>query len=121
MTVEKLPEIKTHFDWLANLRVAFLSFDGCPLAPRARSNLRAAIGTLGSEYAVGYEEIDLQSDATTDDFKRWGSPTILINGVDVMGSSQGDACGCRIYASAGGVPTTVEILNAIRKLSSHEG
>ena len=118
MTVEKPPKKKSHFKRLINPRIAFLSFDGCPLAPRARSNLSAAIGILGSEFEVDYKEIDLLSDASADDLKRWGSPTILINGEDVMGSTQGDACGCRIYASEGGVPTTIEILNAIRKVKN---
>lgn len=103
---------------MSNPQVSFLSFDGCPLASRARSNVLAAIKALGSQYAVEFEEIDLLSDSTPHDVKRWGSPTILINGQDVVGFDKGDACGCRIYASEGGVPTLDEILVAIKKAST---
>jgi len=96
-------------------RVSFLAFDGCPLAPRALDNLLAAICLLDSEIPVDYEKIDLLSDSTPNEVKRWGSPTILINGADLAGHSKGDACGCRIYSSEGGVPTMDEILDAIRK------
>ena len=96
-------------------RVSFLSFDGCPLAPRALDNLLAAICLLDSEIPVDFENIDLLSDSTPNEVKRWGSPTILINGADLAGHSKGDACGCRIYKSDGGVPTMDEILQAIRK------
>ena len=98
-------------------RVSFLAFNGCPLAPRARSNLRAAISVLEAELPVEFEEIDLLGDTTSEEVSRWGSPTILINGFDLMGLGKGDACGCRIYSSEGGVPTTNEILSAIRKVS----
>lgn len=99
-------------------RVSFLAFDGCPLAPRALDNLLAAICLLDSEVPVDYERIDLLSDSTPNEVKRWGSPTILINGADITGHSKGDACGCRIYSSDGGVPGTDEILIAIRNADS---
>ena len=100
---------------MANPQISFLSFDGCPLAPLARANLLAALRILGSEYPVEFEEVDLMSDSTPNEAKRWGSPTILVNGNDLMGFSPGDAWGCRIYTSEGGVPTTNEILIAIKK------
>jgi len=103
---------------MARPQVSFLSFDGCPLAPRALDNLLAAICLLDSEFPVDYEKIDLLSDSTPNEVKRWGSPTILINGADITGHSKGDACGCRIYTSDGGVPTTDEIMDAIRKAGS---
>ena len=103
---------------MVNPQVSFLSFDGCPLAPRARNNVLAAIKALGSQYPVEFEEIDLLSDSTPHDVKRWGSPTILVNGHDLVGFNKGDACGCRIYASEDGVPTPGEILMAIKKVST---
>ena len=96
-------------------QISFLSFTGCPLAPQARSNLVDAINTLDSDLNIDFEEVDLLSDSTPNEVKRWGSPTILINGADLMGFSKGDACGCRIYNSDGGVPTISEIVDAVKK------
>ena len=95
--------------------IQFLYFEGCPLAPRARDNLVRAIRSLLSPSAVSFEEIDLMSGKTSVEFKRWGSPTILLNGRDITGAPPGDSCTCRIYASTGGVPTTREIVSAIGK------
>ena len=99
-------------------RVSFLAFDGCPLAPRALDNLLAAICLLDSEIPVDFERIDLLSDSTPNEVKRWGSPTILSNGADITGHGKGDACSCRIYSSQGGVPSMDDILNAIRNADS---
>ena len=93
--------------------IQFLYFDGCPLAPRARDNLVQAISSLPFPSAISFEEINLMAGKTSLEFKRWGSPTILLNGRDITGAPPGDSCTCRIYASDGGVPTAVEIANAI--------
>ena len=76
---------------MTSTQVWFLSFDGCPLAPLARSNLLAAIAELDSEQALEFKEVDLLSDTTPSELSCWGSPTILINGQDLMGCSTGDA------------------------------
>lgn len=94
-------------------RISFLYADGCPLAPRARINLVQAIQKLQSCMMISFEEVDLLGARAPQQLKRWGSPTILINGKDMIGASQGDASSCRIYAGRGGVPSTLEIIEAI--------
>lgn len=98
--------------------VSFLYFDGCPLAPRARENLLEAIRTIGYKAQVRFEEVDLMAADTPDVLKRWGSPTILINGEDITGAEQGSACSCRLYTSDGGVPNTPEIIEAFDNIQS---
>ncbi|NNE06709.1 MAG: thioredoxin family protein [Xanthomonadales bacterium] len=103
---------------MTDTTVSFLYFDGCPLAPRARENLLEALGKTGREAALRFEEVDLMDPATPIELKRWGSPTILVNGQDITGARQGEACSCRLYASDGGVPTTREIIEALAKKGS---
>ena len=99
--------------------IQFLFFDGCPLAPRARTNLEQAVNSLPSDKSLSFEEVDLMSRHTPNELKRWGSPTILVNGCDITGAAPGDSCSCRIYASEGGVPTAQEIASVIgSKLNS---
>lgn len=101
-----------------DLTVSFLYFDGCPLAPKARDNILAAIEQVEPGIQAHFEEVDLMAPDTPDDIMRWGSPTILINGEDIIGAERGSACSCRLYASDGGVPTTREIVAAIDRTRS---
>ncbi len=94
------------------IRVQFLVFDGCPLAEAARKELDAAVSEAG---LAEYEEIDILDPETPADLRGWGSPTILVNGADVTGSTKGEGVGCRIYATESRVPETALILERIRK------
>lgn len=62
---------------------------------------------------IGVEEVDIMDPLTPELLKRWGSPTILIDGLDITGTPQGAACNCRIYPGEGSVPTVEEIVNAL--------
>ena len=98
---------------MAELTVSFLYFDGCPLAPRARTSLAGAIRQFKPDIRVGLIEVDLMDAQTPDDMKRWGSPTILINGQDIAGGPQGSGHSCRIYPGEERVPSAAEIADAI--------
>lgn len=98
---------------MRDMAVAFLYFQGCPLAPRARANLVAALARVGRGNRFSLEEVDLMAPETPEHLKGWGSPTILIDNSDIMGASPGSARNCRIYASHGGVPSEDEIVAAI--------
>ena len=59
--------------------------------------------------------IDVSDAATSPTLRQWGSPTILIDGIDVGGESA--PCGgaaCRLYAAGDGVPTDEEIETTLR-------
>lgn len=96
--------------------IKFLSFEGCPLAPRALAALKDAIKSQSRGYQIRH--IDLLGAATPRSLRRWGSPTILLNGQDITGASSGDANSCRIYNGPGGVPTVQEIAEALQERSN---
>ena len=95
------------------LVVQLLFFDGCPLAEAARRSLETALAECG---ASDYEEIDILEPDVSDDLRGWGSPTILVNGVDVSGHPKGDSVGCRIYPGSDRVPSVTTIATNLRKV-----
>ena len=63
--------------------IQLLSFKGCPLGlRRPRVELKEALAELG---IPNYQEIDILDPATPEDLRRWASPTILVDGMDVSG------------------------------------
>ena len=95
--------------------IKFLSFDGCPLAPEVLKVLESAVSQLRDTLQIDIEHIDLMAPDTTDELKRWGSPTILLNEQDITGAQPGDANSCRIHPGPGGVPPTAEIVEALSR------
>ncbi len=83
-------------------------FDGCPNAEAARANLRAVMAD-GS-----WREWNLSSVDTPERFRRYGSPTVLVNGRDVTGDGGSTgAMACR----ADGAPST----DVLRGALTHDG
>lgn len=102
---------------MATPRIQLLVFDGCPLADATRSSLQAALDSLG----LGeFEEIDLLDPATPEALRGWGSPTILVGGEDLTGSSKGNALGCRVYEGEKGVPGPEMIAEQIRRATASD-
>ena len=97
---------------MIDIKVQFLAFDGCPLAERARRALHRALAECAIE---DYEEVDILHPSVPSELRKWGSPTILINGVDVSGRPEGDGVGCRIYPEADGVPSSTAIIARINE------
>ena len=90
-------------------RIELVYFDGCPNASQARDNLRAAIEA--SDLPLTWSEWDLLSDSTPENFRRFGSPTVLIDGEDVTGEGLGaTAMACR----AAGAPSIASIGERLR-------
>ena len=98
---------------MSDVNVQFLTFEGCPLANTARGNLEKALADCGMR---GYEEIDILDPDTPDDLPGWGSPTILVNGVDVSGQPKGNNVSCRIYPGRDRVPSATDIVAGIRSV-----
>ncbi len=75
-------------------RIELVYFDGCPNASQARDNLREAIEGSGQD--LTWSEWDLMAESTPADFRRFGSPTVLVNGEDVAGDNLStEAMACR--------------------------
>ena len=90
------------------MKIQFLSFEGCPLSDAARDQLDQALNAC--DFNEKYEVIDIMDPDTSEDLRSWGSPTILINGLDVTGFPKGDSVGCRIYPGPERVPNSDEIM-----------
>jgi mercuric ion transport protein len=84
--------------------IELLYFDGCPNAESARENLASVLGS-GS-----WVEWNLAGEDTPEYFRRFGSPTVLVDGRDVTGEVGGSAAmACR----ADGAPSVDMIRRAV--------
>lgn len=94
------------------MTVQLLHFEGCPNVDAARTALREALAF--EKVDVRVEEIDVEGTDAPEWARGWGSPTILIDGQDVMGQtrSSGSSC-CRLYAD--GAPSTEAIRARVAK------
>ena len=94
--------------------VQFLAFSGCPLADPARENLKKAL----SDCSISdFEEVDILDPASPEELRGWGSPTILVNGLDVTGLPKGDSVSCRVYPFPGGIPDVQSIVAGLKAAS----
>lgn len=85
-------------------RIELVYFDGCPNAGRARENL-ASVLEPGS-----WVEWNLAAEDTPERFRRFGSPTVLVDGKDVTGEDGGNAAmACR----ADGAPSAEVVRKAL--------
>lgn len=76
-------------------QIELVYFDGCPNAVKARENIRAAVAEVFAQ-PIEWAEWDLMADSTPEDFKRYGSPTVLVDGHDVTGDGpSNNAMACR--------------------------
>lgn len=81
------------------MTLQLLTFPGCPNAAAARAVVKQALDSLGLDIPI--EEVDVTASDTPLQLKRWGSPTILVDGRDV---AQGEPSGasCRVYRTSDG-------------------
>ena len=92
--------------------VELLGFPSCPNTPTIRKSLEAALASLGSDAKI--VDVNLEGLPRNDRRRRWGAPTILVNGRDLMGlpPSAGHFLSCRVYPD--GLPTAVEIVRRLK-------
>ena len=83
-----------------SMRVQLLSFDDCPNVVATRNALRSAMSAAGVNVPI--EETDLSSPTTPEQLRRWGSPTVLVNGRDVGGEKGPAGTACRLYRDEAG-------------------
>jgi len=100
------------------MKVQLLYFPGCPNADAARAALRRSLDAL--RLRVPIEEIDVTAGDGPQHLRDWGSPTILVDGVDVGGQRASTGASCRLYAVGGdpesrGVPPEGAIRAALER------
>jgi len=90
-------------------QVRLLYFAGCPNVEQARANLRDALGRSG--LAERWEETDLQGPDCPEGWKGFPSPTVLVDGADVVSGArtQAGTSSCRF----GGAPGAERIAAAL--------
>ncbi|MDP2885827.1 MAG: hypothetical protein Q8P51_12490 [Ignavibacteria bacterium] len=95
--------------------IEFLSFEGCPHAPVLRQSLEEALQDLGvtdTPLAVDLERLYQSNDPRSG----FGSPTILVDGLDLFGRESPLAAedpACRLYRPA--LPSTADIIERLRE------
>jgi hypothetical protein len=91
---------------MAEPRVEFLWWSGCPSWERGIAELREAMEELGLDPgAIEMHQIETEDDAARESFP--GSPTIRIDGADVaeVGSTANSPMTCRVYRRRDGRPS----------------
>ncbi|HEX2232284.1 MAG TPA: hypothetical protein VHG69_02850 [Thermoleophilaceae bacterium] len=103
------------------MRVELLWWEGCPSYERALDDLRAALAEQGSDPdSIEVRHIDSDEQAERERFP--GSPTIRIDGEDVVAPGDGDPIGltCRVYRLRDGrsspTPDPADLREAIRRV-----
>lgn len=82
------------------MKLQLLYFEGCPNVDAARAALR---GVLAKHHlTVPIEEVCTSEPNAPDRLRVWGSPTILVDGVDVGGEAAPGGASCRRYRDAAG-------------------
>jgi predicted Zn-dependent protease len=102
-----------------------LWWEGCPSTERALTELREALSDVGLDQAdVRIIEIETDDQASEAGFR--GSPTILVDGVDIAGGAAGDhiGLGCRVYRRRDGrvspTPDPEDLRDALRRAARSE-
>lgn len=96
----------------------------CPHTDLARGQLARALERLGLE--PRWQEWRLDNPLAPDRVRGFGSPTILVEGVDVGGMQppSRETRSCRVYLDQGGglqgAPSVDEIVRALRQVSRPE-
>jgi hypothetical protein len=103
------------------MTVELLWWEGCPSYERALEELRAALREEGLDAdSVELRHVDSDEQAERERFP--GSPTIRIDGQDVVPTGEGDPIGlsCRVYQLRDGrpspIPDPADLREAIRKV-----
>lgn len=94
-------------------KLEFQYFEGCPNHLKMQNNLYEAI--KGLEDKIELEKVLVEDEVAAMQVKFRGSPTLLIDGEDLLGmpAPENPTLACRYYSK--GIPTSEEIREAIIK------
>ncbi|MFJ4044182.1 hypothetical protein ACIPV2_00370 [Microbacterium sp. NPDC089987] len=98
------------------MMIELLHIVGCPNTDITEANTRAALDTLGLG-AVPIESVTIRTEAEAVSTRFGGSPTILVDGVDLFPTAPVHSLACRVYATENGyagAPTASQITEALR-------
>lgn len=100
------------------MQVELLFFPACPHVEDARVQLRRAFAEL--RLKPDWSEVDVTSNGLPSAFAGYGSPTILVDGVDVANESTTLGASCRLYrgSEVAGVPSLATLVQAFTRASN---
>ena len=87
-------------------RVELVYFQGCPHVDAARLAIREALAAMNMP--LEWSEWDRENDSTPPALKRHGSPTVLVDGRDVVPTQNEGNC-CRVYAGRDGMQSAPSV------------
>jgi hypothetical protein len=93
-------------------KIEFIYEQSCPNVADARAQLRLALEQTG--LPAHWQEWEHNDPHSPDYARRYGSPSILVDGEDVAGEPASDAPSCRIYTNSQGRNRGVPDANLIR-------
>jgi hypothetical protein len=102
------------------MRVELLWWDGCPSYPETRADLERTLAAAGLDSRIEMVEIESDEQARRERFP--GSPTIRIDGEDILPGPDGEphSLTCRVYRLRDGRPSPTpdpqDLLEAIRRV-----
>ena len=79
--------------------VVLLYDRSCPNIGEARATLLRAFSL--AEMPPSWKEVDLAAQETPIEWAAFGSPTILVDGIDVDCAARAEGATCRLYAGGG--------------------
>lgn len=99
---------------MQKVKIEIQYFTGCPNSEKAMEMVRRFVAE--SELQINYEEILVETQKDAEKYKFRGSPTILINGKDIVGleESKTPSLSCRYYPN--GLPNNENLNNYINSL-----
>ena len=97
------------------MRVEFLWWEGCPSHPEALQQLQRVLREEGVD-PDSVERVEIVSDEQAERKAFFGSPTIRIDGEDVVPAGEGDPVGlsCRVYRLRDGRPSPTPDVEDLR-------
>ncbi|GAA2829312.1 hypothetical protein FB468_2795 [Leucobacter komagatae] len=101
------------------MKVELLHIVDCPNTAVAEEHARAALDALGLA-DVPVELVTIRTEAEAADAPFGGSPSILVDGVDLFPTAPVRSLACRVYATGSGyagAPTQEQIEAALRGAS----
>jgi hypothetical protein len=107
---------------MRDLDVELLWWEGCPSTERALAALREALSDLGLA-GVEVRTREIKTDGDARDIGFVGSPTILIDGKDLVPAAEEEDIGlsCRVYRQRDGrvspIPDPDDLRDALRRAS----
>jgi hypothetical protein len=101
------------------MEVVVLYLEGCPSKELAESRVRLAVENVGAAVQIRSQRVESVAEANLLGFG--GSPTVLLDAVDVFGGhSRVDGLTCRLYRTEHGLEGAPSLDDLIRAISQIE-